>query len=112
MNIFILDEDPHVAAQMLCDKHVPKMIIESAQMLSTVHRMLDGTPEKRRSKSVKQCKRIIPLAIYVMTYIILQYISITLVPRGPLQVLQTTTGTMHTLLKWPENLNIVEIKIT
>lgn len=53
MNIFILDEDPQIAAQMLCDKHVPKMIIESAQMLSTVHRMLDGTPEKRRSKSGK-----------------------------------------------------------
>tara|TARA_B100001057_G_scaffold217301_1_gene217521 strand:+ start:471 stop:1031 length:561 start_codon:yes stop_codon:yes gene_type:complete len=53
MNIFILDKDPAKAAMMLCDKHVPKMIVESAQMLSTVHRMLDGTPEKRRSKSGK-----------------------------------------------------------
>lgn len=53
MNIFILDNDPVKAAQMLCDRHVPKMIVESAQMLSTVHRMLDGTPEKRRSKSGK-----------------------------------------------------------
>ena len=44
MNIFILDKDLQIAAQMLCDKHIPKMIIESAQMLSTVHRMLDGTP--------------------------------------------------------------------
>ena len=53
MNIFILDKDPKLAAQMLCDKHIPKMIIESAQMLSTAHRMLDGKPEKRRSRSGK-----------------------------------------------------------
>lgn len=43
MNIFILDESPVQAAQLQCDKHVVKMIVESAQMLSTVHRMLDGT---------------------------------------------------------------------
>ena len=42
MNIFILDEDPVQAAQLQCDKHVVKMIVESAQMLSTAHRMLDG----------------------------------------------------------------------
>tara|TARA_Y100001935_G_scaffold16769_1_gene12380 strand:+ start:22073 stop:22645 length:573 start_codon:yes stop_codon:yes gene_type:complete len=53
MNIFILHEDPVVAAQMLCDRHVPKMIVESAQMLSTAHRLLDGVPEKRPSKSGK-----------------------------------------------------------
>ena len=53
MNIFVLDKDPMKAAMMMCDKHIPKMIIESAQMLSTVHRMLDGTPIKRRSKSGK-----------------------------------------------------------
>jgi hypothetical protein len=42
MNIFRLDNDPVLAAQYQCDKHVVKMIVESAQMLSTVHRMLDG----------------------------------------------------------------------
>ena len=42
MNIFYLDKDPVVAAQMQCDKHVVKMILESAQMLSTAHRVLDG----------------------------------------------------------------------
>lgn len=36
MNIFILDNNPRLAAQQHCDKHVPKMILESAQMLSTV----------------------------------------------------------------------------
>ena len=35
MNIFILDTDPKVAATMLCDKHVVKMIVETAQMLCT-----------------------------------------------------------------------------
>ena len=33
MNIFVIDKDPVVAAQNLCDKHVVKMILESAQML-------------------------------------------------------------------------------
>jgi len=42
MNIFYLDRDPVIAAQMMCDKHVVKMILESAQMLSTTHRVLDG----------------------------------------------------------------------
>jgi hypothetical protein len=54
MNIFILHEDPIKAAQDQCDKHVVKMIVESAQMLSTVHRMLDGTLETRPSKSGKR----------------------------------------------------------
>lgn len=36
MNIFVLDTDPKVAAKMMCDKHVVKMIVESAQMLSTI----------------------------------------------------------------------------
>ena len=41
MNIFYLDRDPKTAAQMHCDRHVIKMILESAQMLSTAHRVLD-----------------------------------------------------------------------
>ena len=53
MNIFILDRNPVKAAQMLCDRHIPKMIVESAQMLSTAHRLLDGKPEKRKSRSGK-----------------------------------------------------------
>ena len=36
MNIFVVDRDPVVAAQQLCDKHVVKMILETAQMLCTV----------------------------------------------------------------------------
>ena len=36
MNIFVLDYDPVQAAQDQCDKHVVKMVLETAQMLSTV----------------------------------------------------------------------------
>lgn len=41
MNIFYLDSDPRLAAQMQCDKHVVKMILESAQMLCTAHNLLN-----------------------------------------------------------------------
>lgn len=36
MNIFALDLDPQKAAQYHCDKHAVKMILESAQMVSTI----------------------------------------------------------------------------
>ena len=36
MNVFYLDRDPEAAARMMHDKHVVKMILESAQILSTV----------------------------------------------------------------------------
>tara|TARA_B100000787_G_scaffold142515_1_gene111906 strand:- start:993 stop:1562 length:570 start_codon:yes stop_codon:yes gene_type:complete len=42
MNIFYVDKDPVIAAQMMCDKHVVKMILESAQMLSTAVRVQSG----------------------------------------------------------------------
>ena len=38
MNIFFLDKSPEKSAEFLCDKHVPKMLLESCQMLSTALR--------------------------------------------------------------------------
>ena len=38
MNIFFLDKNPNVAAVLQCDKHVVKMVVETAQMLSTAAR--------------------------------------------------------------------------
>lgn len=38
MNIFVLDTDPTVAAHMHCDKHVPKMCVEAAQMMASALR--------------------------------------------------------------------------
>lgn len=57
MNIFVLDQSPIKSAQLQCDKHVVKMIVESAQMLSTAHRMLDGTETKVLSKSGKRMSK-------------------------------------------------------
>jgi len=37
MNIFILDEDIDKCAEYHVDKHVVKMILESAQLLCTAH---------------------------------------------------------------------------
>jgi len=38
MNIFFLHKHPVIAAQMQCNKHVVKMVLETAQMLSTAAR--------------------------------------------------------------------------
>ena len=46
MNIFALDEDPCVAARMHCDKHVPKMCVEAAQMLASALRRRGATDEQ------------------------------------------------------------------
>lgn len=49
MNIFYLDESPAVAAIYHCDKHVVKMILESAQLLCTAVNVTAGkqiTPYK------------------------------------------------------------------
>ena len=45
MNIFYLDHDPRAAAKYHCDKHVVKMILESGQMLSTAHRIVDKSDD-------------------------------------------------------------------
>lgn len=42
MNIFVLDTNPIVAAKYHHDRHCIKMILETAQLLSTAHRILDG----------------------------------------------------------------------
>ena len=39
MNIFVLDYTPAVAAEAHCDKHVVKMVLETAQLLCTCHRI-------------------------------------------------------------------------
>jgi len=43
VNIFYLSPNPQECAQMHMSKHVIKMVIEYAQLLSTAHRFLDGT---------------------------------------------------------------------
>lgn len=59
MNIFYIDKDPVLAAQYHVDKHIVKMPTETAQILSTCHRYLDGkmgivlTKKGRRKKVYK-----------------------------------------------------------
>ncbi len=57
VNIFYLDRDAKLAAQYHCDKHVVKMIIEYAQLLSTAHRMLDGTTYIQPNANGRKMKR-------------------------------------------------------
>ena len=57
MNIFYLDRDPERAAQYHCDKHGVKMILESAQLLSTAHRVLDGVIGQGKSATGRNVKR-------------------------------------------------------
>ena len=61
MNIFYLDKDPTKCAQMHVDKHVVKMILEYAQLLSTAHRVLDGTMSVVLSETGrKQTRYVLP----------------------------------------------------
>jgi hypothetical protein len=57
MNIFYLDHDVVKCAEMHNDKHVVKMILEYAQLLSTAHRVLDGTLIDGYSKTGRKQKR-------------------------------------------------------
>lgn len=57
MNIFYISPDPEEAARWMVDKHVVKMILESAQLLSTAHRVLDGRLTAGKSKTGRNVKR-------------------------------------------------------
>lgn len=57
MNIFYIDKDPSVAAKAMADKHIVKMIVETAQILSTAHRVLDGKPYTHISAKGRKIKR-------------------------------------------------------
>lgn len=52
MNIFVLDENPVLSAKWHCDKHVVKMILEYAQIMSTVwHDALSARGQEAMLKS-------------------------------------------------------------
>jgi hypothetical protein len=57
MNIFYLNAEPCLCAQQHVDKHVVKMIVEYAQLLSTAHRLLDGVETLGVSSSGRLIKR-------------------------------------------------------
>ena len=53
MNIFYLHKNPYKAAQYQYNKHVVKMILESAQMLCTAHHCY-GDAEQKSNVPYKQ----------------------------------------------------------
>ena len=57
MNIFYLNHNPKTCAEMHNDSHCSKMIIEYAQLMSTAHRVLDGTEYYDRTKNGRRIKR-------------------------------------------------------
>ena len=57
MNIFYSDRDPKQCAEWHIDKHVSKMLIEYAQLMSTAHRVLDGEQYTDLSKTGRKVKR-------------------------------------------------------
>jgi hypothetical protein len=57
VNIFYIDENPVEAATMMVDKHVVKMILETTQLLSTAHRVIDGTEYVGQTKTGRKVKR-------------------------------------------------------
>lgn len=65
MNIFYLDRNPIRAAAYHCDKHCVKMILETAQLLSTAHRELDGNEMADRLGLYKSTHKNHPSAVWV-----------------------------------------------
>lgn len=57
MNIFMLSEDPMQSAKWMVDKHVNKLSTESAQLLSTAHRVLDGEEYIGKTEFGRNVKR-------------------------------------------------------
>ena len=52
-----MSEDPVQASEWMVDKHVVKMILESSQLLSTAHRILDGVEQTTVSENGRKVKR-------------------------------------------------------
>tara|TARA_R110000822_G_scaffold19544_6_gene63692 strand:- start:32 stop:517 length:486 start_codon:yes stop_codon:yes gene_type:complete len=65
LNIFYVNEDPAHAAICLPDKLVVKMPLESAQMLSTAHRVLDGDEQANSLGLYKTAMKNHPCTIWV-----------------------------------------------
>lgn len=56
MNIFVVHENPNVAATLLCNRHVTKMTIESTQMLCTALRQNGVSEDTMRTFGIVNSK--------------------------------------------------------
>ena len=57
LNIFFLNINPEICAQEHVDKHVVKMTLEYGQLMSTAHRVLDGTPYYGKTVNNRRIQR-------------------------------------------------------
>jgi hypothetical protein len=57
VNIFYVHEDTKTCAQQHVDKHVVKMILEYAQLMSTAHRVIDGVETQGLTDGGRRIKR-------------------------------------------------------
>ena len=64
MNIFVLDRDPKICAQYHCDKHVVKMILETAQMMCTVLNELGYETPYKSTHSKHPCTLWLKESVY------------------------------------------------
>lgn len=126
MNIFLLDNDIKKCAEQHVDKHVVKMIVEYAQLLSTAHRVLDGDnnelPDDRDTILYKATHRNHPSAVwaressenYVWLHALLKSLCEEYTFRYEKIHKTQRDGLMDTLGKAPNNiqsLGITEFKL-
>ena len=113
MNIFYLHHVPDEAAKMHCDKHVSKMIVESAQLLSTAHHVAgSATSEMYKKTHVNH-----PSAIWVRkcwynydwTYTLLQGLCSEYTKRYG--KVHKTYRLLDCLLKLPKGINYNNVGI-
>jgi hypothetical protein len=108
MNIFYLDTDPRTAAAMHCDKHVVKMILESAQILSTAHQILDGPkkglykPTHKNHPSAVWARQAEPN--YIWLYSLLYYLCAEYTARYGKSHKTKRSGIVHLLSFIPDNI--------
>src|SRR5574343_564592 len=64
MNIFVLDLSPQVCAQMHCNSHNVKMVIETTQLLSTTLRMHGINYGYRETHRSHPCRKWLDKSLY------------------------------------------------
>ena len=118
MNIFMLHSSPLIAAEMHCDKHVVKMILESAQMLSTAHRVLDGDDYADANKLYKTTHKNHPSSVWVREnhhnyqWLYLLFENLLLEYEKRYNKTHACDRLVDYLLPCPNNIDIIDYKIT
>lgn len=120
MNLFFLDKDPLLAASYHCDKHVVKMIVETAQMLSTAHNILSSAEYKKdidpENILYKTTHVNHPMSVWVRTsplnysfaFFLLRELTFEYTRRYNKSHKVERSGLIYVLAYFPEQLNLKE----